>query len=813
MKLLLIVLAAVAGLPSNAFAQSIDAAQVQTNLDHVWTMIAAALVFFMQGGFLLLEAGMVRSKNSISVAQKNIADMVIAVVAYGAVGFMLMFGKSWNGIVGMEAELFIFDKVADWTFTFFVFQVVFCGTAATIMSGAVAERMKFSGYLIITVIISVIIYPFFGNWAWGNLLHADNPAFLADWGFIDFAGSTVVHSVGGWVALAGCIVLGPRLGAFDGDGNPLPIHGHSPVLATVGAIILWIGWIGFNGGSTTAGTPAFAHIITNTVVAGATGGLACMLAARVLDGYFKPDRSINGVLGGLVAITAGCDVLSTQTAVLVGISGGIVQLLAGHILLRRFKIDDAVGAVAVHGVAGAWGTIILAVLMPADLLPAEGRLSQIGVQCAGVAIGFVWAFGVAYLTFFLMDKSMSGGLRVSREHELIGLNEAEHGTSLGTGIVLARMLELSRGDADLTSRLEESSADESGELGFAFNRIIENVDSLVTGIAANAQELQSSASDLSGIAHTLRSQSEETFSSTETMETESRETARTVDDISNSLESLLAETSTISNSSISLRDAVDAAEQGTVTVRDAIASIEATTGQTRSVVSEAKERSEEASASVARLSEAVGEIGNILNFIKDIADQTNLLALNATIEAARAGEAGKGFAVVANEVKGLANQTTAAVDEINTTIGKVQLESDDTARIIAGIADTTTSMGDAVLTITDAIATQSAAASEIAEKMKSAKVETNSVVDMIAGVTDAARGVTEKGAVASASSNATAEGMNRVKLAAVESRKYAERTLDMSTTVERVVARLSQLVATLGGARTAPITEPTPKSV
>ena len=213
------------------------------------------------------------------------------------------------------------------------------------------------------------------------------------------------------------------------------------------------------------------------------GGVASMLVARYLDGLFKPDRSINGVLGGLVAITAGCDVLSTQAAVVVGLTGGIVQLVAGHYLMRWFRIDDAVGAIGVHGVAGAWGTIALAFLMPADALAADSRLAQIGVQTAAVVIGFVWAFGIAFLAFKLMDMFMDGGLRVSREDELMGLNEAEHGTSLGTGLLLTRMLELSSGKADLSSRLEESGADEAGELGFAFNRIIENVDALVKGIA------------------------------------------------------------------------------------------------------------------------------------------------------------------------------------------------------------------------------------------------------------------------------------------------------------------------------------------
>ncbi len=776
-----------------------DAETIQSNLDHVWTMTAAALVFFMQAGFLLLEAGLVRSKNSINVAQKNIADMVIAITIYGAVGYMIMFGSSWNGLVGIEAELFAFDRVDDWAFTFFVFQVVFCGTAATIMSGAVAERMKFGGYLIITIVVAGVIYPVYGHWAWGNLLHGQNTAWLADWGFIDFAGSTVVHSIGGWVALAGCIVLGPRLGAFDKNGKPTPINGHSPVLATMGALILWIGWIGFNGGSTTAGTSAFAHIIANTIIAGAVGGVASMSIAKFVDGHFKPDRSINGVLGGLVAITAGCDVLSTQDAVLVGATGGIIQLVAGQIMLTKFKIDDAVGAIAVHGFAGAWGTIVVAMLMPADMILTDGRLSQLGVQVAGVVVGFTWSFGIAFIAFKLMDHIMDKGIRVSREHELMGLNEAEHGTSLGTGVLLTKMLELSSGEADLKTRLEENGADETGELGFAFNRIIENVDSLVQGISNNAGELEGAARELSESAQNVRSVSEGTLESAEAMQLQTTSTSDSVESIVTSLFSLREKVITITKSAASLNGVVESAQNGATTVRDAIRSIEQRTQTAQGEVSVAKTKAEYASSKMQHLSEAVEEVGKVLEFIRGIADQTNLLALNATIEAARAGEAGKGFAVVANEVKALAHQTTTAVSDIGETILKIQSESDGSSQVILEIAESTNSISSVFDDITNAVTQQAEATSNNANLMNNASEETDAVSALLSDATDAIKSASERGDTARTTTNAARSKMIQVRDAAVQSRSSAENTSVLARKVESVVEQLLTLTKSLGG--------------
>lgn len=389
-------------LASPAYA-SVERFALQSNLDHVWTMIAAGLVFFMQAGFLLLESGLVRSKNSISVAQKNITDFVFSTLVFGAVGFMLMFGTSVGGLFGWDTNMLMFDSLNDWALTFFVFQLVFCGTAATIVSGATAERMKLEGYIISACATGLLIYPVAGHWAWGDLLNEENEPLLASWGFIDFAGSTVVHSVGAWIALAGCIVIGPRIGRFDAAGKAVEINGHSAVLATAGCIILWVGWIGFNGGSTTAGTSDFALIVANTMVAGAAGGMSQMVLGRVYRGLFRPEFSINGVLAGLVGITAGCASVNVWGALAIGVSASAVAFF-GQILLERARIDDAIGAIPVHGFAGFWGTVMVGVFARPDALVTDGRLEQILVQVAGASLVFAWAFGLAFVILYTIDR-------------------------------------------------------------------------------------------------------------------------------------------------------------------------------------------------------------------------------------------------------------------------------------------------------------------------------------------------------------------------------------------------------------------------
>lgn len=417
--------------PCFADAEPATADSVQLNLNIVWTCIAAFLVFFMQAGFACVETGFTRAKNAVNIMMKNLMDFVAATLVFFLVGFGLMFGKS-NGFFG--TTLFGMSGVepgASWDWTFLIFQTVFAGTAATIVSGAMAERTKFTGYLIYSAFISLIVYPIFGSWAWGNLLDTSNIAWLADKGFHDFAGSTVVHSIGGWLALAGAIILGPRIGKYRPDGKPNAIIGHNLPLAALGVFILWFGWFGFNPGSTTAGSGMVGYIAVTTNLAAAAGAFA---ATAVAWGIFsKPDASmaLNGVLAGLVAITAGCDAVSPLGAIIIGLCAGILVVLAVTFIDRVLKIDDPVGAVSVHGVCGAFGTLAVGLFSMSDGLFYTGSLKLLGTQALGAGTAFVWAFGLGMILFLLISKTI--GLRVSREEELRGLDIGEHGMEAYAG--------------------------------------------------------------------------------------------------------------------------------------------------------------------------------------------------------------------------------------------------------------------------------------------------------------------------------------------------------------------------------------------
>jgi Amt family ammonium transporter len=391
---------------------------VQSHADYVWTLVAAALVFFMQAGFAMVEAGFTRAKNAINIMMKNLMDFSMGSLAFWAIGFGLMFGTAWKGIIGTSG-FFLGDFTPGgdpWILAFWMFQVVFAATAATIVSGAMAERTKFSGYLLYSIFVSALIYPIFGSWAWGGLFNGGG--WLEGLGFIDFAGSTVVHSVGGWAALAGTIVLGPRLGKYTKDGKVRPILGHNLPLAALGVFILWLGWFGFNPGSTTAANKDIAMIFVNTNLAAAAGAVLAMFTSWVKFGKPEVGMSLNGALAGLVAITAPCASVSPLSAVIIGAIAGVLVVLS-VLFFDRIKVDDPVGAISVHGVNGAWGTLA------AGIFNMGGTsLKIIGVQVLGIVACFIWTFVMAFILFKIIDKTI--GLRVSPEEETEGLDYTEH---------------------------------------------------------------------------------------------------------------------------------------------------------------------------------------------------------------------------------------------------------------------------------------------------------------------------------------------------------------------------------------------------
>lgn len=368
----------------------------------------------------MVETGLTRAKNAANIMMKNLMDYAIGSLAFWAIGFGLMFGASSTGWFGTDG-FFLSDFTKDkdmWVFAFWMFQVVFAATAATIVSGAMAERTKFVSYLIYSLVISAFVYPIFGSWAWGGLFHGKG--WLEKLGFIDFAGSTVVHSIGGWASLAGAIVLGPRIGKYGADGKAKAIPGHNLPLAALGVFILWFGWFGFNPGSTTVAGGDAAKIAVNTNLSGAAGALGAMITAWFL--FKKPEATmtLNGALAGLVAITAGCNNVTAAGSVIIGLFAGIIVVLSVLFIEKTLKVDDPVGAISVHGVCGAFGTLC------AGIFNADGTsLKMIGVQAIGVGAAFLWSFVLCFALFKLINATI--GLRVTKEEEMEGLDMCEHG--------------------------------------------------------------------------------------------------------------------------------------------------------------------------------------------------------------------------------------------------------------------------------------------------------------------------------------------------------------------------------------------------
>jgi ammonium transporter, Amt family len=418
-------------------------------LDTVWVLVTAFLVMWMQAGFALVETGLTRAKNAVNICMKNLLDYCFGTLTFWIMGFSIMFGGAsafWGGLKGMflnTAEPF---ASLDWTLVpldaKFFFQLVFAATTATIVSGAMAERTKFTSYMIYSAVVSAVIYPISGHWIWGGgwLSGMDTP-------FFDFAGSTVVHSCGGWLSLVGAFILGPRIGKYAADGTPKAIPGHNLVLVTLGVFILWLGWFGFNPGSTMAADAGAIAIITiNTNAAAAMAAIAALFTARVLFGKWEATMALNGALAGLVAITCPCAWVTVGGSIAIGFVAGILVVLSVIAIDKYLKVDDPVGAISVHGVCGAWGTLSLGLFSigtgdgaPLTGLFMGGDAKQLISQAIGVGAVFLWATITGGVLFLILKNTV--GLRVSPDEEREGLDFGEHGNEAYHGFVFETMPE------------------------------------------------------------------------------------------------------------------------------------------------------------------------------------------------------------------------------------------------------------------------------------------------------------------------------------------------------------------------------------
>ncbi len=395
-----------------------DTAAVEGDMGMLWMLLSGILVFFMQAGFTMVEAGMTQSKNAVNIAMKNLLDISVGSITYWLVGYSLMYGDTsngwffWSGLFqGEGADLF--------------FQTMFAATAATIVSGAIAGRTKFETYVVFTLIMTAIIYPISGGWQW------QGSGWLTELGFIDFAGSSIVHGVGGFAALVAAYMVGPRTGKFV-DGKVFPIAGHNQILATLGVFILWLGWFGFNGGSQLAwgGDDAVgaSTVVLVTNLAAAAGALGALFTTWIYLGKPNIAHTLNGALAGLVSITAGCGNMTPSGALMAGIIGGIIVVFSIELIEKKLKIDDAIGAVSVHGVAGFWGTIVIGLWgVDGDTgigLFNGGGSAQFVSQFIGALAYMVWAIVTAFIVFSALKYTM--GLRVTEQEELEGLDLSEH---------------------------------------------------------------------------------------------------------------------------------------------------------------------------------------------------------------------------------------------------------------------------------------------------------------------------------------------------------------------------------------------------
>lgn len=472
--------------------------ELHQQIDILWILVCSLFVLFMQAGFCCLESGLSRSKNSIHVAIKNVVDVSIVGILYWIFGFGLMFGTTTGGLIGTTHFPFTNSGSDIFLSAFFLFQLMLCVTAATIASGASAERMRFTAYLILSIVLGGIIYPVFGHWAWTSHFTGKAPGWLESLGFRDFSGSTVVHSLGAWAALASIMIIGPRIGKFDKQSGSKKLKGHNLTLATTGVFILWMGWFGFNGGSEFGFTSHVPQIFINTFLASACGAITMLVWQFYQRKQIEIENILNGLLAGLVASSASCDAVSPAAAVVIGIIAAIV-MEAGVCVLERFQLDDTIGVIPVHGFAGVWGTLAVALFIPAELL-SHSRWEQFLIQLLGCGVCFIWCFSFCWVTLRIISHFVR--LRATKDEEKLGLNMAEHGATSEMYDLLNLMELHIQGDTELGDDMDEYS--DVSLIAKQYNRVSQVRDLALNELKDRTENLELTRRELEEKAERLK---------------------------------------------------------------------------------------------------------------------------------------------------------------------------------------------------------------------------------------------------------------------------------------------------------------------
>ncbi|MBR9883915.1 MAG: histidine kinase, partial [Oceanospirillales bacterium] len=468
------------------------------DIDVFWVLLCACLVWIMQAGFLCLETGLTRSKNNINVALKNICDNATSIFLFWLVGFSIAFGVPFTNPLSFADNFYLFQSTENHLNAFFVFQAVFCSTCCTIVSGAAAERLRFIMYPVLVTVIAGLIYPVAVNAGWGGLLIHNGEGYLVSLGFYDFAGSSIVHSTGGWVALALVIVVGPRLGRFGKNGEVRPIQGSNLTLSSLGVLILWFGWMGFNGGSAYNFSSDIGIILSNTLIAGSASLVITLLLITRRGGAPSVEDLLNGALGGLVGITASANCVSSLEAVVIGAGSAFSVLLASRLLLR-FRLDDVVGAVPVHLAAGIWGTLAAGLFGDLAIIGSGlSRAGQIQAQLFGIVFIAVWAFGAAYVSIRAINALAP--FRVPADDESVGLNISEHGATTELYELIAFM-KYQSDTGNLSSKAPSDQFTETGIIGMAYNHVMDTLRLKEAILQQTNSKLEAANEELSAYDH------------------------------------------------------------------------------------------------------------------------------------------------------------------------------------------------------------------------------------------------------------------------------------------------------------------------